>query len=90
MPASPHTGPALYKWKDAKGGVHVTDTPPTDRPYETLRYDPNEAKRLLAEAGHANGVEFEYMFATVQFGQQQQIDAIQPGTVHFCALLGGY
>jgi len=41
VPASPHAGPALYKWHDAKGGLHVTDTPPTDRPYETVRYDPN-------------------------------------------------
>ena len=40
-PPSPHTGPALYKWKDAKGALHVTDTPPSDRPYETVRYDPN-------------------------------------------------
>ena len=22
-------------------GLHVTDTAPTDRPYETVRYDPN-------------------------------------------------
>ena len=31
----------LYKWRDAKGGLHVTDTPPADRPYEIVRYDPN-------------------------------------------------
>ena len=32
--------PALYKWRDDKGQLHVTDVPPTDRPYETVRYDP--------------------------------------------------
>jgi len=41
LPASPKAAPALYKWRDAKGGLHVTDIPPTDRPYETVRYDPN-------------------------------------------------
>ena len=40
-PPSPRAAPALYKWRDAKGGLHVTDVPPTDRPYETVRYDPN-------------------------------------------------
>jgi hypothetical protein len=33
--------PTLYKWRDAKGALHVTDTPPNDRPYETVRYDPD-------------------------------------------------
>ncbi|MFO1517683.1 MAG: DUF4124 domain-containing protein [Lysobacterales bacterium] len=32
--------PALYKWRDAQGQLHVTDVPPTDRPYETVRYRP--------------------------------------------------
>lgn len=32
--------PALYKWRDAQGQLHVTDVPPKDRPYETVRYDP--------------------------------------------------
>ncbi|MDR3389294.1 MAG: DUF4124 domain-containing protein [Rudaea sp.] len=41
LPASPRAAPALYKWRDAKGGLHVTDVPPPDRPYETVRYDPN-------------------------------------------------
>ena len=41
LPASPKANPVLYKWRDAKGGLHVTDTPPTDRPYETLKYNPN-------------------------------------------------
>lgn len=40
-PVSPKAAPALYKWRDAKGGLHVTDVPPADRPYETVRYDPN-------------------------------------------------
>ncbi len=41
LPPSPKSAPTLYKWHDAKGGLHVTDTPPTDRPYEAVRYDPN-------------------------------------------------
>jgi len=41
LPASPKSNPLLYKWRDAKGGLHITDTPPADRPYETIRYDPN-------------------------------------------------
>ena len=41
MPASPRLVPRLYKWHDDKGRLHVTDTPPTDRAYETVRYDPN-------------------------------------------------
>jgi Domain of unknown function (DUF4124) len=41
IPASPNAAPPLYKWRDAKGGLHVTGVPPTDRPYETVRYDPN-------------------------------------------------
>lgn len=43
VPPSPNiesAPPALYKWRDAKGQLHVTDVPPTDRPYETVRYDP--------------------------------------------------
>ena len=40
-PVSPKSAPTLYKWRDAKGGLHVTDVPPSDRPYETVRYDPN-------------------------------------------------
>ena len=41
LPAWPKSNPVLYKWRDAKGGLHITDTPPADRPYETVRYDPN-------------------------------------------------
>ena len=40
IPASPSLGPPLYKWRDDKGRLHVTDQPPADRPYETVRYDP--------------------------------------------------
>jgi hypothetical protein len=40
LPVSPKSNPVLYKWRDAKGGLHVTDTPPADRPYETLKFDP--------------------------------------------------
>lgn len=41
--ANPHSSeyrPVLYRWKDAAGVVQVTDRPPPDRPYETLRIDP--------------------------------------------------
>ena len=41
IPASPKLGPPLYKWRDDKGRLHVTDTPPADRAYETVRYDPD-------------------------------------------------
>jgi hypothetical protein len=40
LPVSAKSNPTLYRWKDAKGGVHVTDVAPSDRPYETLHYDP--------------------------------------------------
>lgn len=41
VPASPKLGPPLYKWRDDNGRLHVTDKPPADRAYETVRYDPN-------------------------------------------------
>lgn len=41
VPASPKLGPPLYKWRDDKGRLQVTDKPPADRPNETVRYDPN-------------------------------------------------
>ncbi|MGH8042705.1 MAG: DUF4124 domain-containing protein [Rudaea sp.] len=41
LPASPRANPPLYQWHDAQGNLHVTDTPPTDRPYKTLHFDPN-------------------------------------------------
>ena len=41
LPVSAKSNPTLYRWKDAKGALHVTDVPPADRPYETLHYDPN-------------------------------------------------
>jgi hypothetical protein len=37
---SPKANPPLYEWRDAQGRLHVTDTPPTDRPYKTVRFDP--------------------------------------------------
>jgi uncharacterized protein DUF4124 len=40
LPASPNALPEVYKWHDAKGRLQITSTPPGDRPYETLRYDP--------------------------------------------------
>lgn len=41
LPPSPRLGPALYTWRDDKGRLHATDRPPTGRPYETVRYDPD-------------------------------------------------
>jgi hypothetical protein len=41
LPPAPRSSPPLYKWRDAKGHLHVTDTPPQDRPYETVRYNPD-------------------------------------------------
>ena len=41
LPASPKGLPEVYKWRDANGRLQLTSTPPIDRPYETLRYDPN-------------------------------------------------
>ena len=40
-PVSPKAAPLLYKWRNAQGQLQVTDVPPKDRPYETVRYDPN-------------------------------------------------
>jgi hypothetical protein len=40
LPASRGNAPPLYKWRDAKGRLNVTSTPPADRPYEVVRYDP--------------------------------------------------
>jgi len=40
LPASARSNPALYRWRDDKGRPHVTDTPPTDRPYQTIKFDP--------------------------------------------------
>ncbi len=33
--------PVLYRWHDAEGRVQLTDSPPSGRPYETVRIDPN-------------------------------------------------
>ncbi|UXI69247.1 DUF4124 domain-containing protein [Tahibacter amnicola] len=44
LPASPTVQtapPPLYKWRDANGRLNVTDQPPPDRPYETVRYNPD-------------------------------------------------
>lgn len=32
-------GPALYRWRDDAGVLQVTDTPPRDRPYDTVDVD---------------------------------------------------
>ena len=40
-PASPDYAPAVYRWRDEQGVLHVTDTPPKDREYEEVRVDPD-------------------------------------------------
>lgn len=41
-PSADRASPPLYKWRDDKGRLNVTDVPPSDgRKYETVRYDPN-------------------------------------------------
>jgi len=68
---------------DGRGGWALAgafpDTFSQDEIRQMLRYDPTEAKRLLAEAGYANGLEIEYMYAAVQFGQQhvQEMELLQ-------------
>lgn len=37
---SPDYRPSIYRWKDDQGRRQITDKPPTDRPYETISYDP--------------------------------------------------
>jgi hypothetical protein len=39
LPESPQANPPLYEWRDAQGHLHVTDAPPPDRPYKTVRFD---------------------------------------------------
>jgi hypothetical protein len=39
-PHSPDYAPVIYRWKDAAGRTQLTDTPPADRPYESVRVDP--------------------------------------------------
>ncbi|MGA9335850.1 MAG: DUF4124 domain-containing protein [Rudaea sp.] len=41
LPSSPKANPPLYKWRDAKGRLQITDVPPKDRPFETLHMNPN-------------------------------------------------
>lgn len=33
--------PALFKWRDANGQWHITDSPPTQGEYEKIVVDPN-------------------------------------------------
>ena len=40
-PHSPDYAPAVYRWKDDHGRTQISDVPPTDRPYQTVRIDPN-------------------------------------------------
>ncbi len=39
-PRSPTANPPLYKWRDAKGTIHITDQPPADREFEKIVVDP--------------------------------------------------
>lgn len=40
-PATDTPAPTLYKWRDDQGVWNYTDTPPPDRPYETITGTPN-------------------------------------------------
>jgi hypothetical protein len=40
-PNSREYAPVIYRWKDDKGVVQLTDTPPENRPYEEVRIDPD-------------------------------------------------
>ena len=39
-PHSREYSPPVYRWHDEAGQMHLTDTPPSGRPYETLYIDP--------------------------------------------------
>lgn len=42
---NPHSrdyAPVVYRWKDGKGVVQLTDRPPPDRPFEAVRIDPKQ------------------------------------------------
>lgn len=52
--ANPHSRdytPTLYRWKDAGGATQLTDTPPRDRPYETIRVEPAQNTVPAGSAG---------------------------------------
>ena len=34
--------PVLYRWRDSTGATQITDTPPSDRPYEAIRVEPGQ------------------------------------------------
>ena len=40
-PDSPRYAPKVYRWRDAAGVLQLTDTPPTDRPFEEVRINPD-------------------------------------------------
>ena len=52
---NPHSrdySPVVYRWKDDRGVVQLTDTPPVDRPYESVRIDPDRnVVPLMPSAG---------------------------------------
>ncbi len=41
-PHSREYSPTVYRWRDASGQVHLTDTPPADRPDEVVHIDPRQ------------------------------------------------
>lgn len=40
-PRSRDYSPAVYRWRDEAGVLQLTDKPPANRPYETVRVDPD-------------------------------------------------
>ncbi len=55
------------------------DTYSKDEIHQMLRYDPAEARKMLADAGFPNGVEIEYMYTPKSLGEQhvQEMELLQ-------------
>ena len=55
------------------------DTFSQEEIHQILRYDPTEARKLLADAGFPNGVEIEYMYTPKSLGEQhvQEMELLQ-------------
>ena len=43
--------PVLYRWRDDTGATQITDTPPPDRKYETVRVEPDRNTVPSGSAG---------------------------------------